>query len=203
MKHKLENIGIAVLAAGNSSRMGQPKQLLKWGNETLIGNAVKTALATTAKDVFVVLGANYQLIMKEVEKLPIQILKNDDWQEGLGSSIACTAKFCENNAKNMDGLIFTLADQPLITSGYLQKMITNFQVGYDQIVATEYESGKKGVPALFDKIYFSELSAITGDDGAKSLLIKHTSNVSTMLSEANKTDIDTLEDYHKLRPSHS
>lgn len=198
MNHKLPNIAIAILAAGNSSRMGQPKQLLKWGNETLISHAVKNALSTTVEDVVLILGANYKDIIEEVQSFPIKILSNEHWQEGLGSSIAKAAQYCLESVQQLDGLFITLADQPLISSVYLQKMINNFDSNANQILATRYEANKKGVPVLFDNIYFSELASITGDDGAKKLLKKYSDNVVALTSEAINLDIDTKADYQKL-----
>lgn len=196
--NKIPNIAIAILAAGSSSRMGQPKQLLKWGNETLISNAIKNALSTKAQDVILILGANYDNIYQEAQNNFISIIKNDNWQDGLASSIAKAAQYSMESGQQIDGLLITLADQPLITSEYLQNMINNFESGANQIIATSYEANKKGVPALFDKDYFSELAALTGDDGAKRLLKKYISNVSVTGSEVINLDIDTEADYQNL-----
>lgn len=196
------NIAVLILAAGASTRMGITKQLLKWGNSTIIGHAIEVAQELNIANYYVVLGANYQEINSEIEHYPIQILKNEDWKLGLGKSIAFGVKHIKKSNSNIDGILITLADQPLINAGYLNSLIASFNVGKHNIIATSYHNGKQGVPVLFDKFYFDDLSQLSDDNGAKSILLKYSENVSIINASDLILDIDTFEDYESLYNDH-
>jgi molybdenum cofactor cytidylyltransferase len=191
------NIAILILAAGESKRMGTPKQLLKWNNTTLLGHTIQTSEELNLKT-FVVLGANFETIKASFRHHDIQIIKNKNWKNGLGSSIAFGAKHIINFEPDIDALLIMLADQPLISSEYLSSMISEFKKGKNKIAASSYKDGKKGVPALFDKIYFKELTQVSNDKGAKLLIEKNIKNVVLLNAESVVSDIDTLEDYQQL-----
>lgn len=196
---KYSNITIAILAAGASTRMGSPKQLLKWEDKTLLQHAIHTAKQTTASNVIVVLGANAEVITSEIENTAVSTLINNEWQQGLGKSIACVSDFMKNSEDKSDGLLITLADQPFVTTEYLDKMILQFSNHENGIIATAYNPKQKGVPVLFDKSYFKELSEITGDDGAKSVLKKYNGQLETIIPNFENYDIDTTSDYNRLK----
>lgn len=182
--------------------MGQPKQLLEWGNGTLLDHAIQTVLKLNSEEAVVVLGANYGRIEKGIRHLPITVLNNTEWELGLGKSIACGANYILKSTKKFDGILITLADQPHIDSHFLQVMTDNFIAGKKQIVATAYVDGKQGVPVLFDAIYLKELSKLSDDKGAKSLLKAHQNHVKTVSPPTKNMDLDTLEDYreqHRLK----
>ena len=191
-------IAILIPAAGASRRIGSPKQLLKWGDSTLIGHAIKTALELNQKKTLVVLGAYYDRIKPEIEGFDIQLLKNEDWKNGLGSSIAMGADFLLKSKETFSGLLVLLPDQPLIVPFYLKAMIDRFKVGKKQIIASSYGDGKFGVPAIFDTSYFKELSMLNDDRGAKDLIKKHSKHVSAIDIVPLVGDIDTEEVYAKM-----
>ena len=192
------NIVIVILAAGASRRMGSPKQLLPWGASTLLQHAIQTAQKTAASEIIVVLGANYSLVEEDIKDVSVTTLKNDNWAVGLGKSIACAASFVLKSKKHIDGVLFMLADQPLIESSYLDNLIAEYSVGGNQILTTSYTNGKRGVPTLFDKHYFKELTTLNDDDGAKSILKKYHSHVTILDAEIENLDIDSKEDYDLL-----
>lgn len=192
------NIVILIPAAGASRRIGSPKQLLKWGDSTLIRHAIETAGELNQKKILVVLGAYYDRIKPEIEGFDIQILKNEKWEYGLGSSIAMGADFLFKSGDNFSGALVLLVDQPLIVPSYLKAMIDQFQVGKKQIIASSYGNEKFGVPAIFDKSYFKELSLLNDDRGAKDLIKKYSKYVSSVDIIPLVTDIDTEEDYDKI-----
>ena len=198
MSDDTSNIAIVILAAGASKRMGSPKQLLKWGNESLLTHAINKALNVKNSEVIVVLGANHGSIQKEIEQFPITILKNSNWKEGLGKSIACAAKYVIELKPKTNGLVITLADQPLIDTEFLKIIIQNYYQDQNQIVATSYGNRKNGVPALFDSHYFEELSNLSNDNGAKHILKKHESSVVSLQLQQENLDIDSIEDYEFL-----
>jgi molybdenum cofactor cytidylyltransferase len=198
LEHETSNSVIVILAAGASSRMETPKQLLRWGEDTLITHTIKTALKVKDSEVIVVLGAHYELIEKEIKQYPITILKNKDWQLGLGKSIACSADYILNSNPKVDSMLVTLADQPLIDAKFLDRLINTFQKNKACIVATLYEKGANGVPAIFDKKYFEELLILNDDKGAKHLLKKYKSSVKTLIPELENVDLDIKADYDML-----
>ncbi|MEC3907757.1 nucleotidyltransferase family protein [Tamlana sp. 2201CG12-4] len=192
------NIAIVVLAAGNSSRMGTPKQLLRWGDNNLLTHTVQTAIEVGGIEVIVVVGANNKRIEQEIKHLSVTILNNVNWQDGLGKSIACAAKYVLDSQIQIDGILITLADQPFIEADYLKDIIRNFSANKKCIIATSYGNNKKGVPVLFDKYYFEELSNLSDDDGAKYVLKSNMSSVKTLKTRVKTLDIDSREDYENI-----
>ena len=198
MSFKTPKIAIVVLAAGASKRMGTPKQLLPWGNVTLIEHVIQIAIQTTSKEVVVVLGANHDFLSDRIKQYPISILNNKGWESGLGSSISCAVNHLITLKPNVDGVLIMLADQPFIDSDFLNTMITNFEMNKDRIVATSYKEDKYGVPVLFDRVYFKELVALHDDYGAKHILKKYESQVMALTPPNINVDLDTREDYRKF-----
>lgn len=192
------NIAIAILAAGASKRMGSPKQLLSWGESTLINHAITFSKNTKANKVIVILGANGEAISMKIEDVDVSVVINNEWQKGLGKSIATAAQFILDLKQEVDGLLIVLADQPFVTSEYLDEMIAEFDKGLSKIVATSYDSKKIGVPALFGESFFTELSQLSGDEGAKSLIKKYDGFVKVQTPNFNNFDIDTKADYEKF-----
>ncbi|TNJ42908.1 nucleotidyltransferase family protein [Tamlana fucoidanivorans] len=194
-----KNIAIAILAAGSSSRFGSPKQLIAWNKTTLIKHRVKTVLASDGAQDFIVLGAHFDMIYKEIKDAKITVLKHARWEGGIGSSIAYVAKHLMKTSHKVNGLLIVLADQPLITSAYLNNLIAQFTIGNNQILVSSYKDGTKGVPVLFDACYLQELSGMTGDFGAKKILKKYHNAVIEVDSNVQNFDIDSETDYLKLQ----
>ena len=188
-------IAIIILAAGASSRMGKIKQLLPWKQTTLIGNAIEQALDSKADAVFVVLGANYQLISKEIKQENITIIYNKNWTLGMGSSIVCAMDFFDKKHKKYDGVLITLVDQPLIDVIYFNMLINKFID--NNIIASKYKN-RVGVPAIFSLKYFNELRQLNGDIGARNLILKHINDVKKIDAFDKIQDIDSIESYEHL-----
>lgn len=192
-----KSIGIIVLAAGASTRMQEPKQLLEFEGKTLLRRAVETAISTNCKPVVVVLGANFNETLAEIKDLPVDVCHNNDWRKGLSSSLQCGLKNMLNLNPNLDAFIATLADQPYISANHLQDFIKRFQQTTNPLIAAKYNE-TNGVPALFGKQIFNEFKEISGDKGAKMILKKHQDTlISIDLPEA-AHDIDTRQDYLNL-----
>ncbi len=196
MSNESFKTAIVILAAGSSKRMGEPKQLLPWGNSTLIEHIIQKALKVKVTEVSVVLGANFEIINKQIKNYPINIITNTNWKAGLSISISKAVSHYITEQK-IEALIFILADQPFISDNYLKQMLSNYMVNQNQIIATQYEDGKLGVPVLFDKYFFNELLSLNGDIGANQILQNNKRYVKALEVSFNHIDIDTKVDYQK------
>lgn len=194
----MPEIPILLLAAGGSSRMGQPKQLLPWGNQTLIGHQIQTLLET-GQPVNVVIGSDSDLIIPVIEKFPVNIVINANWESGMGSSISLGITQIQQKFPNANGVLITILDQPLITSAYLEKIRTAFRTFSRQIIVSKSASGWTGVPVLFDKCYFEELSGLKNDEGAKKIIQRHPENVTHVEAGELLDDMDTPEAYRQMQ----
>jgi molybdenum cofactor cytidylyltransferase len=193
----MKNIAIILLAAGSSSRFGEPKQLIKFNGKSLINNALSAALAVN-KNIIVVLGANENSVKKEIENKTVKILFNKDWEEGMASSIRCGLSFLiKENASN-DAVIFMVCDQPFVTSSLIKKFMVAYEETNKPIVASAYNN-TTGTPVLFDKIFFNELLALQGKHGAKKIISQHMDSTTTITFPSGEIDIDTKEDYNNLQ----
>jgi molybdenum cofactor cytidylyltransferase len=190
------NISILILAAGSSSRLGQPKQLVTFEGKTLIERITQTALSVS-EQILVVLGANSNLIKPKLEvfSTQINIIENPNWQAGMGTSISLGVEYL---APKSDGIIILLTDQPLISQVLLQKMVQTFAEKNYPIVACDY-GNQLGVPILFDKCFFQELKNLQGEQGAKSFLKKYSDKITSIEFKDGFFDIDTPEDLQKLK----
>lgn len=190
------NIGIVILAAGSSSRLGQSKQLVKINNETLLQRSIKIALASAANEVLVVLGANAEAHRESIAHLSAKTIYNPDWQQGIGSSIKAGITYFDK--KNIDAVIILVCDQVFLKTQHLQKIIANFQENKSTIVASKYK-GIVGVPCLFHKSLFNEIAKMNDDVGAKKIITKFSKNTMYVDFPEGEFDVDTLDDLERLR----
>ena len=190
-------ITVLVLAAGSSTRMGQIKQLLPWAKGTLLEKVIKNAKTSGASNVLVVAGANYKEIKATMDFEGVEVIVNRRWATGLGSSVACGMHHILTKEHQSEAVLIVLADQPLMDRVYLNRLMEIYTTEKFGIVATEYKSGP-GVPALFDRKYFEELTALNGDYGAKHILNKYVGDSMCIGPEGRERDIDTIEDYEEL-----
>lgn len=195
-------LAILILAAGNASRMGFPKQLLKWKNSNLLQHAINSLKDIKNNGIYLVLGANFEQIITEIHTKNITVLKNDAWNEGLGSSIAFGVMQISKFQPEIEQVLIMLADQPLIDTHYLNLLTNTHFQNQSHITCTLYKNQKLGVPAIFRKPYFEELAQLKGDKGAKNLLEKHSDNVVSIDGSHVFFDIDSKEDYEVLFKKH-
>ena len=199
MPKKLK-IAILIMAAGTSSRMKAIKQLLPWGNTTLIGNALRNTQDSNANTILTVLGAYREEIIQATDFKGCETIYNPDWKMGLGNSIACGTKHLLGQDPDYDGILVMLTDQPLIDDLYLNVLIHNFSKTKHSIVATKYNN-RVGVPAIFGKIHFEALLALNSDYGAKEIINTHINDVLSLSPNGKEVDIDTLEEYERVKKS--
>ncbi|WP_419804926.1 nucleotidyltransferase family protein [Terriglobus sp.] len=187
------HLGAVILAAGASTRLGQPKQLLQFGGETLVERMVRIAHEAGAQTVFAVLGANYQPIFRVLQPYQpeLRVLLNQRWAEGMGTSIALAAAAAERH--NVDDLLVLTCDQVAVTPGHLRELVAASH--REHVVASTYSS-RRGVPALFPEFSFHALQHLSGDRGARDLL-QH-DDVLQLPLPGGEIDIDTPGDLAQL-----
>ena len=200
IKKMLSNkIAVIILAAGNSNRMGKIKQLLEWEDKTIIEKIIKLSLSLKTKDVFVVLGSNYKKIYDVINKYNITIIKNNSWENGIGSSISKGIKKVMGYYNSLDGILIILGDQPLISKKYLEKMIHVFFKKKPDIVSSKYKKSF-GVPAIFGNSIFQSLTNLNKDFGAKKLMEIHLKSMIIIKPDQEILyDIDTEKDYRNIK----
>lgn len=186
-----------VLAAGSSTRLGQPKQLVLYQGEPLLRRTLQLALDAGASPVLVVLGAYAAECRSVIEALPVTITENPDHGAGMGGGLrlgmaALTA--WEAGAVPSHRLLLLVCDQPLLRLDHLELLLAAEPA--ESIVAAAY-NGRVGVPAVFDRRHFAALAAVTGDQGARSLLREQAVTPVAMPEAA--IDIDTPADLDALQ----
>ena len=188
-------LAVLLLAAGASTRLGQAKQLLPWKNGNLLDHAIGTALLQSP-DVFVVLGSQREIIKSRTDLSNVSPIDNEDWEKGMGHSIAIGMHHIISHTTPTAVLIM-LVDQPLLESEHYGRLRTRFFAGDRQIVATNYGSNP-GVPAIFGPKMFDGLAALDGAMGARHFIRSQSAYTASLPPIGNATDIDTLDSYQEL-----
>ncbi len=192
------NVSIIILAAGASSRMGAPKQLLLVEGKTLINRIIDIALETPCFPVVTVLGANRNVIRKELGKVPITVIDNPQWELGMSGSMKMGLAGAYITLKDFDAAIFLTVDMPYVSKELINKMIKKGIENPDsQIVACKYES-QIGIPVLFKRPLFNDLLELKGDEGAKKIVLKNKDKTVFVDFPEGGFDLDTIEEYRNF-----
>ncbi|MFT5885365.1 MAG: molybdenum cofactor cytidylyltransferase [Arcticibacterium sp.] len=187
-------VGIIILAAGESRRMGLPKQLLDINGKSMLKSTVDEALTSEYKPVTVVVGARKEKVMPELSKLPINIVENPLWQTGMASSILRGLAGTYLIEKNLDAVLIMTCDMPEVSAEYIQEIVKASENTDKVIVASQYQKSI-GVPALFKKEIFHDLLGLKGDAGARQIFKAHKDDILAIPFPGLGLDIDTKEDY--------
>jgi molybdenum cofactor cytidylyltransferase len=193
-KHR-SKVAAIILAAGKSSRLRRPKQLLPFRGSTLIRHVAQVALFSQADFVIAVLGAFQLRIRKEIQFLDIDVVRNIFWFRGLGASIKAGIHAAIERDPDIQGFLLMQCDQPLISEDYLDSMIAQF--AHSKIIASGY-GGSFGVPSLIHRDYANELLALDDSACAKEFLDRHKDEVNVLEFDAGELDVDTPSDLIKL-----
>lgn len=188
---------VILLAAGSSSRLGRPKQLVDFQGKKLIQKAVEEARKCIAESMVVVLGWNPDLIKTGFDSEQIPWIVNPYWEEGMASSMQAGLRFLMEK-ENPEQVILMLVDQPFVDSKLLDRLIEEKAKSGKGIVACSY-SGTIGVPAIFDQTYFEEMLGLKGSEGAKKVILKNSLDVYPKDFPLGAIDLDTEEDLKKLK----
>lgn len=189
------SIGLVILAAGASKRMGTPKQLLPYRGTSLLHHTINVALESACRPIIVVLGAYCDRIEPTVKQLPIHIIENTDWEKGMGTSIRAGVKALEQIDPYAEGVVITVCDQPFLSVDTIARLVDTYTLTNGSIVASEY-TNTLGVPALFDRTLFAELTALDASVGAKQVMRKYDRVVRVSFPEG-ALDLDTPQDYDR------
>ena len=190
------SIAIIILAAGSSSRLGSPKQLLHFNGKSLLQHAIEQAKGSGCGDVVVILGAGAIEINSDIDDPDLIVLENSQWEEGMASSIRSGIYHLMDTG--VEAAIIMVCDQPYSNSALLKRMVDIYKETGKAIVASEYD-GKPGTPALFSRSVFASLLLLKGDKGAKQMIMEHKEMAAFVEFPEGIIDIDTAEDYEILR----
>ncbi len=173
-----------VLAAGASTRLGEPKQLATIAGETLLARAVRTAREAGCAPVVVVLGADAERIAERCNLGDAVVAVNGEWSEGMASSIRAGVRTLDAIAKDVDGMVLMTCDQPAVTAEHLRALMET-----GATTASRY-AGRNGIPAYHPKKNFTDLMLLRGDFGARDLL----RGAAAVEIAGGELDVDTPED---------
>lgn len=191
-----EPIAGIVLAAGESSRYGQPKQMLDWKGEPFVRAVARTALQAGLSPVVVVTGANREQVDSSVNDLDVSTVYNEQWKTGQASSIR-TGLDALAIAHKAGGAIFLLADQPQLTTSVLRALVEKHAEGLYPVVAPMVID-RRANPVLFDQTTFPDLLTLEGDVGGRAIFHKHRVEYLPWHDDRLLLDVDTPEMYQRL-----
>lgn len=193
----LSEIGIVILAAGASTRLGTSKQLLQYRGQSLLRHTVEVAIASGCQSIVVVLGAQVERFEAEVKQLPVSIVENKRWADGMSSSIQTGLRGLQAIHPFVKAVVMLLCDQPFVSAALVQQLIEVHHCTGKPIVVSEY-ADTVGVPALFSHVLFPVLMTLQADRGAKYLIQNHAQAVARVPFPLGEIDIDTPSDYEHL-----
>jgi molybdenum cofactor cytidylyltransferase len=198
----MRNIGAVILAAGESTRLGRPKQLLTIRGKTLVRSAVDAAKNAGCAPIIVIVGTDQNLtdaIARDLSDTNAGLLENKEWRRGIGTSVragmTAIARYEEVGA-----VLLLVCDQPFVSGDVIRRLISMKEKTNCVIVASFY-SDTLGVPALFDRTCFDELLSLSDPEGAKAIILRDPIRVATVAFPKGAVDIDTADDYEALGTS--
>jgi CTP:molybdopterin cytidylyltransferase MocA len=191
-------VAAIILAAGGSTRLGRPKQLLEYYGETLLNRAIRLTCEAGASPVIVMLGSDYEMIRASVQDSASIPLYNDHWRQGIASSIQEGTRALAVCAPGAAGILLMGCDQPRLTPEHLRALMAAFTVSEEKPIVASAYAGAHGVPAVFPRATFGELRALHGDKGARSIIESSDFLVVDVEFVGGEVDIDSPEDLVQL-----
>jgi len=189
-----ETVAGIIMAAGESKRFGQPKQILPWRGHPFVWHAAQAALEAGLSPVIVVSGAYVQEIRNALRGLPVQHVHNPDWE--LGQSTTLQSGLVHLPDKT-GAAIFLLADQPQVPVSLLRKLVETHASSLSPLVAPQVD-GRRANPVLFDRVTFPDLMTLRGDVGGRPLFSRYRAEWVPWHDASLLLDVDTPEDYARL-----
>lgn len=189
-----------VLAAGASTRLGQAKQLIEAGGESLLRRTARLALEAGCAPVVVVLGYEAERMRAELSGLSAEVVINAEWPQGMGSSLRCGVEFVCAREHRPENILLLVCDQPRLTVEHLRALVARHAAGGMAITASEY-AGRAGVPAMFAAELVPELLQCMGDQGAREVIRRDARRVQAIPWPDGAVDVDRPEDLEELKDS--
>ena len=193
----MQNIGAVILAAGGSSRFGQPKQLLPFRGKTLVRTIIDAACEAGCSPVVVVIGSNGETIHPEVAHANVLEARNTNWRSGIGSSMRSGVQALISHAPDVEAILLLVCDQPAVNVPFIERLIATHETTKKDVIASSY-ADTVGVPSLFNRSLFKELLSLGDDSGAKSIILRNPERVARLAFPKGAVDIDTWKDWEKL-----
>lgn len=190
-------VGAVILAAGSSSRMGAPKQTLRYRGESLLRRAALAALGAGCRPVVVVTGAHAELSRCELVGLGVLEVFNTRWESGMASSVRAGVEGLLAADADVAAAVLMLCDQPHATADVVSGLVAAHRATRKPVVASVYGGGF-GVPALFGRALFAELTRLEGAAGAKQVIKRHASEAHFLPFQGGEVDVDTPDDFSRL-----
>ena len=190
-------VGAVILAAGSSSRMGSPKQTLQFRGESLLRRAALAALGAGCHPVIVVTGAYAELSRRELDGLDVREVLNTHWETGMASSVQAGVEGLVSADADAEAAVFMLCDQPHVTADVISGLVAAHRATGRPVIASTY-GGSIGVPALFSRTLFAELTRLDGRSGAKEIIKRHASEAHFLPFRGGEVDVDTPDDFSRL-----
>jgi len=187
---------ILVLAAGGSERLGRPKQLVQFNKDTLLQYALNQVKSARVGDIFLVLGANAEIITDRHILTDINVLINDDWKSGIAGSITFGLNHIIKDNR-YEKVIIVLADQPKLKATHLKDLIRKYKKSEASIIVSKYED-EFGPPSLFTRQHFISLLELKGDQGAKEFVKNNLDKTEFIDFPEGNYDINEAQDLRYL-----
>jgi CTP:molybdopterin cytidylyltransferase MocA len=192
-------VSAIVLAAGASLRLGQPKQLLVHGGETLLERAIRLASEAGAAPVFAVLGANFKIISASVALRPSNPVFNQHWEQGISTSIHAGLDALDEAVPDAAATMILACDQPRLTTEHLRTLMESFAAQVEPSIVASAYAGVLGIPAIFPRAVFAHLRALRGDKGARALLAHPPCLLVSVPFLGGEVDIDEPVDLEQIQ----
>jgi len=189
-----ESLHAAILAAGPSTRFGSPKQLVRVSGTPVLHQAIVNAGFIVGNSVTVVLGAHAREVAEALRQSAISIVVNRDWSEGIASSIRIAV---QTSPPGSQALLLMLADQVAVTTDDLKRLYTAWR-RHPILIASALYSGAPGLPAIFPRWAFTDLSDLRGDRDPRLVIRRSIDRVVRVPMANAAVDLNTPEDLLEL-----
>lgn len=197
----MSDVAVAILAAGMSTRLGRPKQLLPLAGRPMVEHVARRARASKADRCFAVIGAARDAMENLLEHTLDEIVINEVYPKGQGSSIATAVRYLigtDDLFGTCDAVVFVLADQPGVETHAIDAVIDAWHSGAG--IAMAKYSDRPGHPVLFDRQYWTELMKLNGDEGGRAVITSHEDEVRYVpVAGPSPPDVDTDMDWRRLQ----
>ena len=197
MSPSSKKIGAVILAAGGSSRFGQPKQLLPFRGESLVNRIIDSACEAGCSPVVVVTRSDDEKLYSGLDRAGVVIVQNQQWSRGIGSSIRCGLQALIDSSPDIEASVLLVCDQPAVDARVILQLIALHETTGRIIVASSY-ADTLGVPVLFTRLVFQELLSLDDEAGAKSIVLRNRECIASLSFPEGEIDIDTWKDWEKL-----